>query len=209
MPSALEPTPAADTAPPSEAVRRIHETILAHVAGGYDSRERVVEDATAVAAQWWQGGDAAVFIAREVDSAFAEQAKAEATWKGITDCDKIDRALAALERKGILARPHFKGSQETADAAIHDEVGKARAAGKKVRGWVYWNETQTWEVLQTKELALIFGAPSLPPDERWAALAREILQAFKAEGLSADWPYQNAAYPVILKNLDWKRRAMK
>jgi len=168
------------------------------VKAGYDSRDRIIDLVST------KEGASRDLVAAEVDRALAEHAKEQATWKGRTDCDKLDAAFAALEKEGIFVRPHFETSQDAADPLLEAEAKRFRAAGRPVRGWAYWNESTTKLAIDEGSLFIIYGGLG-KTDESWGAIAATIETRLKAAGLKAEWPYRTAAYPVNV-TLDWKKR---
>ena len=52
----------------------------------------------------------------------------QVSWPEITDCDRLDRAFAALERQGVVARQHFTCCWNCGNVEIRAEV---EDAGKK------------------------------------------------------------------------------
>lgn len=99
--------------------------------GGYDARDRIIERVVASVALPPE------LVAREVEAQLAAHAQAEATWRGLTDADKLARAFAALQGDGLLTRANFGQTQDDATEAIDQERAQAKAAGQHPRGWVY------------------------------------------------------------------------
>ncbi|MCX5745948.1 MAG: hypothetical protein NT062_26010 [Proteobacteria bacterium] len=201
-------TPAVPAAPPAEVLAKIHQEVSWRVDGGYDTREQIAQRAAAAVARDW-AGDVAGIVSRELDASLEAHAKAEATWQGLTDGDKLDRAFAALERDGILTRPHFLATQDEASEAMKGEMARAKSAGRQIIGWVYFTESDTHAAMTNKMMGLFASAPK-PGDAASRVIIRKVIARLKAQGLSVDWPYEDLAYPINIIKLDWKkRRAVK
>lgn len=137
------------------------------------------------------------------------QAAVERTWPVPTDCDRLDRAFAKLERAGIVARQNFTCCQTCGHAEIGDELDGAACDGP-VRGYTFFHAQDTEAAEAGAGIYLAFGAV-LPPGSAAEALAgaaaevaREIVRALRAEGLEVDWdgdPARRIGVP-----LQWRRR---
>jgi hypothetical protein len=183
---------------------KIRDEVAWRVDAGFDPRDKIVDDVAAVMERDHVTGvrDA---IARETDAKLDEHAKAEATWKGATDCDKLDRALAALERGGLLVRPYYHATSSDAQTAIEDEVARAQAAGKRVRGFVVFSEENVREAVREGRLVVFSGAVPFK-QSAYTVISADVLGRLQAAGLHADWPYHDPAYAITISPLAWKKR---
>jgi len=135
------------------------------------------------------------------------QAEEERTWPIPTDCDRLDRAFAALEAKGIVARQHFTCCQTCGHAEIGDEF---QACPVPVRGYTFFHVQDTESAAQGHGLYLAYGAvlPEGTPEDaypaRAVAVGHEVVAALRAEGLSPAWSGDRDRR--IELPLTWRRR---
>lgn len=131
------------------------------------------------------------------------QLEEEKTWRGLTDCDRLDLAFAALEKQGVLARQNYEDCQTCAVGAIAEEMATARNAGKKVVGYTYFHEQDTESAAEGGGLRLAFGAaPHGPLTE--AKVAALVVAALEAQGLAPRW--DGDASRRIGVPLQWRKR---
>lgn len=125
----------------------------------------------------------------------------QAGWPDETDCDRLDRAFQALERRGIVARQQFSCCQGCGSREIWDEVDEAKAAGVPVRGHTYFHQQDTERAAEGLGLYMAFGSVRGGGD---AEVGREIVEVLRAHGLDAEW--DGSPETRILVPLEWKRR---
>lgn len=95
-------------------------------------------------------------------------------WPAETDCDRLDRAFAELERAGVVARQNFTCCQTCGHAEIGDEGDKLKAPGGRIRGYTFYHSQDTESAVEGQSL---YGSsrrrtcrPALPP--RWSRQRR-------------------------------------
>jgi hypothetical protein len=199
---------AAPAAPSQETLAIIQTEIQWRVDGGFDARDVIVNRVAAFISLKEHRSDLGPLISSEVDQRLADHAAREATWKGRTDAEKIDRAFAALETDGILARQNFEDNEDNAEEAIAEEAKQAKAAGRKLRGWVYFTTEGTRQAVLEKKM-VVYASAFSQSDGALAAVDSDVLARLQGAGLTADWPYRNAAYAITVSGLDWKKRRAK
>jgi len=139
----------------------------------------------------------------EIDKAFAGQIDAQRQWPDVTDCDRLDRAFAALDRGGIVARQNFVCCQNCGHAEIGDEVYAAEKSGTNVIGYTFFHSQCTDGAVETGDLYLYYG--SLQRDEPASVrIGRAIADALERQGLVVEWNGRLDA--AILVKLNWRRR---
>jgi hypothetical protein len=197
------PTPPPVTAEPvRDHVADLRGFIANAVKAGYEDRKHIIESAAELYRDDLPGQDLDLMAARMADQELAAQEKREQGWKTPTDCDRLDRAFAALDKSGIVARQNFSDCGTCGAAEIADEMEAARKAGKRVRGYTFFHE-QDAEGAVDGSLYLSYGALA-EAEAAQLAIAREVVAALKHAGLDADW---NGRYETrILLKLDWKKR---
>src|SRR5690348_12439836 len=89
----------------------LREYVRTLVAGGYDTRDEVVD----AAVEWAADGEdepvdedaTAALAARLTDEEIAAHLAAQQGWPATTDYDRLAAAFAALDGSGIVARENF------------------------------------------------------------------------------------------------------
>src|SRR4029079_1351153 len=86
----------------------------------------------------------------ETDKAFAAHLDAQREWPSVTDCDRLDRAFADLNGRGIVARQNFACCSNCGHAEIGEEIDAEKERGTKVIGYTFFH-------LQDTERAAEYG----------------------------------------------------
>ena len=118
-----------------------------------------------------------------------------------TDCDRLDRAFAALEASGVLARQDFSCCMTCGSYQLWQEM-KAVPPTRAVRGYVFYHEQDT-DSAAAGGLCLRYGSAD-GTNESTQALGRHIVAALRAEGLRTEW--NGCTDKCIVVQLAWKRR---
>jgi hypothetical protein len=168
------------------------------VAEGYDGRDEIVERIREVYGEELEEGVLAGLAARATDEAIAAHLAEQEGWGIPTDCDRLDRAFAALEKSGIVARQHFTCCQTCGHGEIWDEIG-----GRQVEGYTFFHWQDTESAVEGHGLHLAFGAMDDAP-EAARAVGEKIVQALRSEGLEVEW--DGSIGLRILVKLTWRRR---
>ncbi len=188
---------------PRDSVAETREDITIAVKAGYESRDDLIRFASEDLARALGGRDVMRLVTRMVDRALADQRKREQGWKTPTDCDRLARAFAALERSGIVARQNFSDCTTCGVTEIKGEMDDARKAGKRVRGYVFFHEQDVEHAVEDGALYLSYGAAE-SSEAAQLAIAREVVASLKQAGLDVAWSGRLAER--IGLSLEWKRR---
>jgi hypothetical protein len=188
----------------------IREVIRRRAAQGYDPDLAVVDGVCeALVDQHGAGADVEERVVRLAPGVLAELAAAQRTWPIPTDCDRLDRAFAALERGGVVARQHFTCCSTCGHAEIGAELDEARVRGE-VEGYVFFHWQDTARAVDGDGLMLSFGAATGEGThepaflEASARIGARIVEALRAEGLAPAWsgdPARRIELPIT-----WRRR---
>lgn len=173
------------------------------VKAGYEPREAIIQATVDVYSEDLRGVDLARDAARMADEELAAHKQREATWKSATDCDRLDHALAELEKNGIIARQNFSDCGTCGAAEIVDEMKRARTAGKRLRGYVFFHQ-QDAEGAVEGSLHMSYGTDT-PSEAAHLAIARELVAALKNVGFTPQWNGRLDTR-VGLSHLAWKKR---
>ncbi len=142
---------------------------------------------------------------------FDELRELEAGWPIPTDNDRLERAFAALERDGILARQSWYGSNRAvAEEEMRHELMAARLVKRPVRGFAYFTFEDTARANAGEGLRITFGT-ALPRNAGRAKLeratweiAQDVHRALWDQHLSPSWS-RVPGDPITLP-FTWRRR---
>jgi hypothetical protein len=183
----------------TEPLDTLHTLIRRAVRAGFDAFEEVIDDVADAMTDEHPGIDWRPQIEQATLAAFNAHRREQFTWPVPTDCDRLDRAFAALNSAGIVARQNFACCQNCGHDEIMDEVREA-AETIDVRGYVFYHMQDTDSVLEDGTLFLAFGGRD---DQQ--AVAWEIVEALKREALDVEWNGE-VSKRIVVKNLKWLRR---
>jgi hypothetical protein len=197
--------PLASGAPSAKAsLEEIRGFVVTSVKAGYETRDEIVRSAVDVLAEDMPGIDVKGVATRQVDEELAAQRRREATWTAPTDCDRLDRVFARLEKSGIVARQNFSDCGTCGAAEIAEEIERLIAAGKKVRGYVFFHQQDSEGALDGS-LYLSYGHASEESEAAQLAIAREVVAALKAGGLHVTWN-GTLDMRVGISPIEWRKR---
>lgn len=173
------------------------------VAGGFRTESDIVQGVTEVLSDEFKNVDLSPLVAQRTRELLLEHEQAQAAWPSVTDCDRLDRAFAELESRGIVCRQDFTCCGTCGSAEIGDEMAAVSATGMFVRGYAFYHMQDTEAAVDGHGLYLGYGATE---EGELAAvrIGHEICDALKAQSLAPDW---DGSWQTRIKvPLDWKRR---
>jgi hypothetical protein len=144
-------------------------------------------------------------VVRVTDEMLAKHYATQETWKAPTDCDRIDAAFSALERRGILARQHFSCCGDCAHSDIVKEIEAFKTA--KPIGYAYYSVEETVSAYEQGELPISFGDID-STDDGSLEVGRIICETLANERLHVTWDGTRESC-ICLTGLDWKKRRTK
>ncbi len=168
------------------------------VAAGFDRPEEIAETAIDI---YEANPDE---IAELVDEALQRREADSRTWPAETDCERLDRAFAALNASGVLARHHFTCCRNCGHSEIVELVHDAREDGDVVDGYVFYHWQNTEAAIDGSGLHLHYAAMAGEPDAD-AAIGQRVAAALGAERLEVRWN-ADPMRTIELPSFDWKRR---
>lgn len=153
-----------------------------------------------------QGADAdalRAYASAELERLWKEQRALETSWSGATDCDRLDKAFADLEERGIVCRQDFTCCGNCGVAEIGAELNEAERRGVHVRGYAFYHQQDTERAVEGDGIYLNYGAEK-EGEAAALAIAREIVTTLKHHGLDPNWSGsigQRIHVPLV-----WRRR---
>jgi hypothetical protein len=139
-----------------------------------------------------------------VKAEIGRQKSAQESWPAVTDCDRLDRAFAALRRAGILAI-HNAGLTPSEGIAEMSEQYHA-AGGKKsgIVGYCFYHRQDMEYALKYCELGLAYGA--IDGDaKRGVEVGKRVRHALEAAGLRVKWS-GSIDDKLDITGFNWQRR---
>ncbi len=184
---------------------QVDEAARARVAEGYNDADEIAEGLIVLF-----GEDARQDGAEDLDevaeaatqAAMAAHLAAQASWPAITDCDRLDRAFAALEREGIVARQNFTCCQTCGHAEIGGPISEWTGDQPAI-GYTFFHWQDTESAADGQGLRLAYGATQ-PGDDATVAVGRAVANALDREGLKVTW--NGSLRTRIAVAMDWKKR---
>jgi hypothetical protein len=169
------------------------------VRGGYDSREEVVNSVRDYATD----GKPQSFDAEQiVDAEIALLKSDEATWPALTDFDRLQKAIVALEGNGIVTRQNFTCCQTCGHAEIGEEIERFELAGNHARGYAFFHQQATESAVDGRDINFAYGTVG---DQHSAVeIAKEVADSMRAAGLRVKWNGKDTM--CVMVGMDWKRR---
>ncbi len=190
--------------PSQEMLDELRAHIIREVRGGFAELEEIAGTAVEVV----QEDEAAAkelrpYADRLVAEILGEMREEQKGWPGVTDCDRLDEAFAALEAGGVLARQHFTCCQSCGRAEIWDEVTAATGQGREVLGYAFSHRQDTDRAVEGDGLYIAFGATEQGAAAS-VAIGRIVTDALSRHGLEVVW--DGSVERRILVRLQWQRR---
>jgi len=190
-----KPAPATPEGPDLEELRA---HVDRRIAEGFDSAAVIAEST----AEYFELKGKDRTIAAMVNDGMARHLQAQRGWPATTDCNRLDRCFADLEKDGIVARQNFTCCQTCGHAEIGDEIAAAEKRGA-VAGYTFYHQQDTEHAAEGGGVYLAYGALSAE-EAKSLAVANRIVDALGRAGLKVTWDGKSSSR--ILVQLDWKRR---
>lgn len=176
--------------------------ISAFVRAGFEERERIIE---VFCEELYEPGELdPAEVADAVDAEWAVLLEEEKSWPAVTDCDKLDAAFLALNRRGIVALQNAGYTQSDGYDDVRDAFN-AHPTKAEVSGYCFYHGQDLERAVLDQGLYLAFGPMDAKKEEAEGPLVgRAIVEELNCAGLQVDWDgtfSQRIRIPV----LDWKR----
>jgi hypothetical protein len=181
--------------------------------GGFHTRDEIIEMLPEVS-----GVDAdESVLAPLVDAEFGLKRAAEKEWPERTDCDRLDEAFEALNRRGIFARQYQGYTQGDGEADLSEALQEAKSRGGKFTGYCFYTAQDVEGLIEGgRGLCLAFGTNLEQVDEVREALGmpnnvgaveagKEIVRTLGEFGFETTWD-GTPETRIEIRHIDWKRR---
>ena len=187
----------------ADLTEEIEALVSRRIREGFDGFEEIVGSSVEELADEHPDIDFEPFVRAAAKAAWSRAREEQASWPVPTDCDRLDRAFAALERAGVVARQNFTCCQTCGHAEIGDEIAQALTKAEAV-GYTFYHMQDTERAAEGGGLFLAYGSL-----ERTEAAQQKvgwtIVEALRREGLAAEWN-GDVGKRIEVKNLLWRRR---
>ena len=197
------PVPLHESAEAVEAVDALVDWARVWVRAGYMTRTQIADTLLDMAED--EGLDPELFdadglVAREIADLKAEQLQ----WPTVTEWDRLDAALEALDMAGIVARSDFSCCGNCGVGEMDEELNRLEARGGRPRGYVFFHQQDTEAAVRGQGLYFNYGGAVTESDAEHAGIARELVSALEGAGLKPSWNGDLARRVRV--DVDWKRR---
>ncbi|WP_335931860.1 DUF6891 domain-containing protein [Streptomyces sp. PTD5-9] len=183
---------------PPETRARLEERIRELLRCGYDTVEELAEAAEEYLVTDEERPVTDAQARRLAERLWLERVEEQRRWPDVTDADRLERAFASLEERGITAREHFTCCRACG-------LGEISAEGREdARGFVFFHAQGTERAAAGQGLSLYYGGFD-ESAETTAAVGREVAAALGEAGLTVRWD-GSPDQAVELFPLDWRKR---
>lgn len=184
--------PAPDPEVAAEAERYVREAL----ADGYLGIEKIIRETVYMVEDRLSTAQARPLVER----LWLARVEEQETWTDITDPDRLERAFAALERVGIVARENFTCCRSCGMTEIGAELADTEGA----RGFVFFHYQCTRGAAEGHGLTLYYGALENSPQAS-RAVGHEVVAALDSAGLSTEWD-GDPDKAITVAPLIWRKR---
>jgi len=139
-----------------------------------------------------------------VDAEVAAKQAAEREWEDETDCDRLDRVFARLNRNGIIALQNAGVTQSDGlddVTEVYDGLGR-KSSG--VMGYCFYHAQDLVRAVAGMGLYLTFGDIE-GTDENGVEIGQAIRSALEDEGFEVTWNGRIDTR-ILVPRIEWKKR---
>jgi hypothetical protein len=188
--------------PTKTQLANLKRAIAAHVAEGFSDRADIVGRFTEDPDEEEYGELDEEAFEKLVDQAIRAHHTRQAKWPTPTDCDKLDAAFKALERKGVVARQNFTCCSNCGHHEIWDEIKETRTK-RKVIGYAFYHMQDTQAAVDGGGIYVKYSA--VENDEvKKRLIGQKVVDALTAAGLKPGWDGDPGC--AIEVRVKWRKR---
>jgi hypothetical protein len=184
-------------------MEELEDLVARRVREGFDPFEEIVGGVVENLADNYPDSKLEPLVRTAVTAAWDRAREEQAAWPVPTDCDRLDRAFAALDRSGIVARQNFSCCQNCGHVEIGREVAKAPKE-PQVTGYTFYHFQDTERAAKGEGLWLAYGSIERP-DSALQRAGGSVVEALRREGLTVEWD-GDVRKRIRVTNLVWRRR---
>ena len=186
-------------------IAELRQDILEELQFGFENKEQIIQR---VRGYYKNTDDEFVRILSDLyDEVISEWLDEQKNWPEVTDCDRLDRAFAAMERHGIVAQQYFSCCQRDGHADIYDELKRARSHGVEVKGYAFYSEADADAAMKYGRLNIAFGDVDFSKIGT-LEIGKIVAEALRKEGFDVKWP-EDPAKRIHISKINWQRRIKK
>jgi hypothetical protein len=197
-PRAVEPS--ADI--PTEAAEAARNLALLKWREGFMNEDDVIDYMRDAMADEFPDVDTEELINAALDDAIATVAEEQKQWPAATDCDRVDAAFAALEKRGVIALQNFSCCGNCGHGEALAEM-KQEALERPLHGYAFYHAQDTERAAAGDGLYIAFGDDTTNAESQ-EAVAGEIVTALRDAGLAPEW--DASVNQRVFVPLTWQRR---
>lgn len=168
---------------------------------GFRTRADIIENLGHVACESYDAEIEEDVVARIVDAELLEHYGLQETWTEPTDCDKLDVAFAAMEKRGLVARQNFTCCNTCGLAEIWREITAAEES-REVCGYAFYHMQDTEGAVEGGTICIKYGPTTGTTAED---VGDHICDALEASGLGFGWS-GSADDTIEVDVADWRKR---
>lgn len=144
-------------------------------------------------------------VSKSIDVRIKKHEADQKVWPAVTDCDRLDSAFAALNKRGVIALQNA-GNTQTDGYEIAEVYHEEHPNPKSVIGYCFYHNQDLERVVDGDVLYLSFG-PVDPKEEasKGVEVGNIIREELQKAGLKVEW---NGTFDDRLRVIDlvWQRR---
>lgn len=177
--------------------------IRALVRGGFDERDDIIG---ILCEEMYEPGELdEQAVEQAVDAAFSELEHEKRQWPTVTDCDRLEQAFLALNKRGVIALHNAGYTQDDGYADVQ-EVFAEHSEQDSVSGYCFYHGQDLECVVAGGGLYLAFGPMDpLHEETEGPVVGALIVEELTKAGLNVQWD-GTFAHRIFIPDMDWKRR---
>jgi hypothetical protein len=186
----------------SNVLKDLRAFISYRVREGFESVHEMIENATEYVYETHGREDFGPKIRRITAELLAVHRAEQTGWEKTTDCDRIDKAFATLNRMGIVARHNFSCCNNCGFIEIWDEI-EEEEKHHPVEGYVFYHLQAIEAVIESGQLLMAYGC--VAEDEvTFVRVAEKIVAELRHVGLNTSWG-GTVYHPIVIEGIVWHR----
>jgi hypothetical protein len=139
-----------------------------------------------------------------VKAEVARQEAEQESWPEVTDCDRLDRAFAALRAEGILPVHNAGMTPSEGIAEMSEQYHAAGGQKSGIVGYCFYHRQDMEYALKHHKLGLAYGDID-GDDRRGVEIGKRIRSALEAAGLRVAWT-GSIRDKMDITDFNWQRR---